>query len=400
MRTNKRYGRTVLTMNGALSLNRYVLRPKTDADAAQLREQAGVNAIVPLDDFLKLTGLPFKLTPNLMLNTAYWAQNQGSYQEAEEAILRAYGVKVNDDTVRKVTNYVGNVVFQADCERANAVYEQLDKGKLNFPARKKNGVLYIEADGAALNTRIKDNDGSTWRENKLGMVFSSDNIYTWTNHKGEKQRQLNKREYIAYVGAVAEFKKHLLACALKNGYGKYEKTVLISDGAAWIRNMKEELFPDAQQILDFFHLCENVNTYAKCLFGQDPAQYGNWATEMCALLKKSKWQDVLNDVEKRKKPANCTVDLSGYIQNNISNIDYAAYLREGYFIGSGAIESGNKSVLQQRLKQAGMRWNVHTAQNLLTLRTKYKSNLWVSEVENPLLNLLAVSSCKLSSRTS
>ena len=400
MRTNKRYERTILTMNGILGINRYVLRPKTSEDAFRLQEQEGVNAVVPMDDFLGLTGLPFKLTPNLMINTAYWAQNQGSYQEAEEAILRAYGVKVNDDTVRKVTNYVGNVVFQADCERANAAYEQLNQGKLNFPNRKKKGVLYIEADGAALNTRVKDNDGSTWRENKLGMVFSSDNIYTWTNHKGEKQRQLNKREYIAYIGAVAEFKKHLLACALKNGYGKYEKTVLVSDGAAWIRNMKEELFPDAQQILDFYHLCENVNTYAKCLFDQDHEQCGNWAVATCTLLKKSKWQDVLNDLEKRKKPTNCTVDLSGYIQNNIHNIDYAAYLQEGYFIGSGAIESGNKSVLQQRLKQAGMRWNVHTAQNLLSLRAKYKSNLWVTEVENPVLNLLASSSCKISPSTS
>ena len=388
LRTNKRYGRTMLTTNGTLNLSRYVLRPKTSEDAALLRETEGINAVIPLDDFLKLTNLPFKLTPKLMLNTAYWAQNQSSYQEAEEAILLAYGVKVNDDTVRKVTNYVGNVVFQADCERANAVYKQLNQGNLKFPVRKKKGVLYIEADGAALNTRIKDNDGSTWRENKLGMVFSSDNIYTWTNHKGEKQRQLNKREYTAYVGTVAEFKKHLFSCALKNGYGKYEKTVLISDGAAWIRNMKEELFPDAQQILDFYHLCENVNTYAKCLLGQDPAKYESWATEMCALLKKSKWQEVLNELERRKKPVNCTIDLSGYIQNNISNIDYAAYLRDGYFIGSGAIESGNKSVLQQRLKQAGMRWNVHTAQNLLTLRAKYKSKLWLEEVECPVLRLL------------
>ena len=73
-------------MNGVLSLNRYVLRPKTYEDATRLHEQTGVNAVVPLDDFLNLTGLPFKLTPNLMLNTAFWAQNQGSYQEAAEAI--------------------------------------------------------------------------------------------------------------------------------------------------------------------------------------------------------------------------------------------------------------------------------------------------------------------------
>ncbi|MDR1573704.1 MAG: hypothetical protein LBS24_05300 [Clostridiales Family XIII bacterium] len=142
-----------------------------------------------------------------------------------------------------------------------------------LPKRKKKGVLYIEVDGAALNTRNKDEIGSSWRENKLGIVFSSDNIYTWINRRtGEKQRQILKREYVSYVGGVQEFKKHLLSCALKNGYGEYEKTVMISDGAAWIRNMREELFPDARQILDFYHLCENVNTFAKHAFGL-PAKY-------------------------------------------------------------------------------------------------------------------------------
>ena len=383
-------------MNGTLTVNRYVLRPKSKNDAVKLREREGLGAVIPLDDYLRLSGLPFKMTPNLMLNTAYWAQNQGSYQEAEDAILRANGVKVNDDTVRQVANYVGNFVFRMDCEKANMAYDRLNQGNLRFSDRKKKGVLYIEADGAALNTRVRDNDGSTWRENKLGMVFSSDNIYTWTNHKGEKQRQLNKREYTAYIGAASEFKKHLFCCALKNGYGDYEKTILISDGAAWIRNMRDELFPDAQQILDFYHLCENVNTYAKSLFGQEPSQYSEWANEMCALLKKSKWQSVLDDLEKRKKPSGCPIDLRGYIVNNIPNIDYVHYQNEGYFIGSGAIESGNKSILQQRLKQAGMRWNVHTAQNLLTLRTKYKSGLWINEVENPVLSFLnSVSPCNL-----
>ena len=104
-------------------------------------------------------------------------------------------------------------------------------------------------------------------------MFSSDNIYAWTNKHGEKECQLNKREYVSFIGSVIEFKKHLFACALKNGYGTYEKKVLIGDGATWIRNMREELFPDAEQILDYFHLCENVNTYAKHLFGAEPSQW-------------------------------------------------------------------------------------------------------------------------------
>jgi hypothetical protein len=369
-------------------MNRYVLRPKTKSDAEALRAQAGINAVVPLDDYLNITDLPFKMTPEVMVNVAMWAQRQSSYQEAEDAIMRAHQLKINDDTVRKVTNYVGSLVFQEDCKQAGDAYDELNSGKMHFPKRKKKGILYIEADGATVNTRSKDEDGSSWRENKLGIVFSSDNIYTWTNHKGEKQRQINKREYIAYFGSASEFKKHLFSCALKNGYGEYDKTILISDGAAWIRNMRDELFPDAQQILDFYHLCENVNTFAKHLFGTDPSQYSEWANEICVSLKASKWSKVLRDLERRSKPPLCPVDLYGYISNNIANIDYSHYIDEGYFIGSGAIESGNKSVLQQRLKQAGMRWNVQTAQYLLTLRTKYKSGLWVQEVERPVLKLL------------
>jgi len=353
-----------------------------------LRIQEKLNAIVPLDDYLHLTNLPFKMTPEVMLNAAFWAQSQGSYQEAEDAILRANQLRINDDTIRQVTNYVGNIVFQEDCIQAEAAFNNLNSGKMRFPEKKKKGVLYIEADGAALNTRSKNEDGSSWRENKLGIVFSSDNIYTWTNLRGEKQRQISKREYVSYIGSATDFKKHLFSCALKNGYGKYEKTILISDGAAWIRNMREELFPDAQQILDYYHMCENVNTYAKHLFGLESSQYANWANEICALLKASKWKQVLSDLKNRKKPLNCPVDLYCYINNNISNIDYAQYIDKGYFIGSGAIESGNKSVLQQRLKQAGMRWNTQTAQYLLTLRAKYKSGLWIKEVEQPVLKLL------------
>jgi hypothetical protein len=46
------------------------------------------------------------MTPEVMLNTAFWAQGQSSYQEAEESILRAHQLKINDDTVRKVANYI------------------------------------------------------------------------------------------------------------------------------------------------------------------------------------------------------------------------------------------------------------------------------------------------------
>jgi hypothetical protein len=101
----------------------------------------------------------------------------------------------------------------------------------------------------------------------------------------------------------------------------------------------------------------------------------------------SKYIEVLNELKSldKRKYKNTEFNLYNYIRNNINNIDYAQYKRKGYFIGSGAIESGNKIVLQQRLKQAGMRWNTKTAQYILTLMSKSKSCLWDTQVVEPIL---------------
>ena len=111
-------------------------------------------------------------------------------------------------------------------------YEALTSSKMKY-SQSRSGVLYIQADGAALNTRIKDESGSSWRENKLGEVFTSDNIRYWTNSKGQREHRILKKEYVSYIGSVDEFKKHLLACAIRNGYGLYKEVVFLGDGATW-----------------------------------------------------------------------------------------------------------------------------------------------------------------------
>jgi hypothetical protein len=373
-------------MLGKMSFSRYVLIPKNAQSKELLQQLTGAKSVTPMDSYLGLAGLPFKITPAAMLKVAYWAQNQSSYQRAEAAISQALHININDDTIRQVTNFVGGMVFQNDCVKADEAFLALSSGRLKY-AQNTSGVVYIQTDGAALNTRLKDASGSSWRENKLGEIFTSKDIRYWTDHKGNRQHQILRKEYISFVGAAEEFKKHLLACALRNGYGQFKETVVLSDGATWIRNMVEELFPDAQHILDYFHLCENVHTYAKALFNMDASNYTPWAKRICAHLKASQYMLVLQELEPTKdlKPNGCPINLYGYISNNIRNIDYAAYERKGYFIGSGAIESGNKLILQDRLKRAGMRWNTSTAQAMLTLKTKAESNIWFRDVELPFL---------------
>jgi hypothetical protein len=89
---------------------------------------------------------------------------------------------------------------------------------------------------------------------------------------------------------------------------QHKKTILLSDGATWIRNLCAEIFPDAQQI---FHLCENVYTYAKYLFNMDESKYNSWADDICKALKKSDSNHVLTELAKLKdkKLANCSINL-------------------------------------------------------------------------------------------
>ena len=370
-----------MSYEGTLEYYRYVLRPDGDESAAKLRELENAKAVIPLDSYLGIADLPFKITVSMMLEISYWAAKTGSYQDAEDFFKRTKHLSLSDDTIRKVVNYIGKLVFEEDCRHAKAYETELNT-HVRETTNRKEGTLYLQADGAALNTRTKDQNDSTWRENKLGLAFSSDHIHYWKNAKGKMQHRILSREYISYIGSAQEFKYHLYALAVRAGYGTYTNTVILSDGAAWIRNIKNELFPDAQQIIDLFHLKENTFEFAKQLFNNNKEKYEPWAEDICTRLEEGNWQSVLTELEKFKSlPAKQgAVNLYTYIENNKDNIDYPTYKAKGYFVGSGAIESGNKIVLQNRLKLPGMRWNVPTAQCMLALKAKIESDKWDSVV--------------------
>jgi hypothetical protein len=184
------------------------------------------------------------------------------------------------------------------------------------------------------------------------------------------------KEYAAYIGTAETFKGHVLNTAINAGYGKTQNVVIIGDGAAWIRNMGNELFPEAVQILDLYHLKENIYAYAKYKFSGNEKQYVPWAEIFIDKIENGNTKEALDLLPENEKPPSGIVNLRTYILNNIDRIDYPQYRKNDYFVGSGAIESANKVILQRRLKQSGMRWSVSGAQYILSLRAKVESKRW------------------------
>ncbi len=129
---------------------------------------------IPLDEALEITGLPHKITTRCQMDIAYWGQNQPSFREAHDAIKKTKGMEINEETLRQVTEAVGNAIFQKDTLRSKNSME--NAAQLEVADNPKKTTLYIMTDGAAVNTRVEDENGSTWRENKTIMVFKDKDI--------------------------------------------------------------------------------------------------------------------------------------------------------------------------------------------------------------------------------
>ena len=337
-----------------------------------------------MDEYLGIDKFPFKASIRAMIKIAFWGQNQSSFKKATEIIKRVHNINISPNNVLKITEYIGKIVYDYNYNNALKIWN--NRANLEMSVTTKKATLYIQADGAAVNTRIEDENGSTWRENKLGILFSDDDMYKRKN----KSNIINHKEYVSYIGSVDTFRILVFAKAVELKYWEYENIVFISDGATWLRNMISELFPEAIQILDKFHLIENIYNYGKFVLNDNTKKVENFKDKIIDFCYSNEYNLIIKELNKYKeiKLPQTVCNLPVYLKNNKDKIDYSTYERNGWFVGSGAIESSNKTVVQLRLKQAGMRWSVDGANYIIALRCMVESEHW-NEIEKIVVDYFA-----------
>jgi hypothetical protein len=189
VRNKGKQERQIQTAQGVLNLRRSVLKAQRNGSEGTAQRRG---EIPPLDEYLQIAGLPFKMSPEMMAETAFFGVHESSFASAEQMMRKYLPARISDTLIREVTEYAGRKVFEEDTRRAYRIGKNLDK----IPAKpEREGILYIMADGAAINTRLKDEEGSNWRENKLGLVFSSTGLRT---RKDGVTHDILKKEYGLY----------------------------------------------------------------------------------------------------------------------------------------------------------------------------------------------------------
>ena len=166
--------------------------------------------------------------------------------------------------------------------------------------------------------------------------------------------------------------------AAQMGMERAEQWVALTDGGSGLDDFMDVFFPRAVRILDFYHAAEHLGGLAKAYCGHD-ADAAEELTEAWSHQMKHEGGDAILatlealDLTGRSDAVRETHRLvTGYVRNNLHRMDSPRYREEGWQIGSGHIEAACKTVVNQRLKQSGMRWGCDGADAVCHLRALYE----------------------------
>lgn len=272
---------------------------------------------------------------------------------------------------------------------------------MDGPSKVEGGSLHgkrivIEIDGGRI--RLREDDlkepilpslrrkfKAEWREPKLFVVYELD-------AEGRRETKGVFR-YDATLGDADE--AMCLREDLLNAIGAEdaEELIFLGDGAAWIWSRFDDLAEvfsqkgaKVTQIVDFYHAVQHLQTVANEIRGWSAAERANWMKVNKGLLRAGKIELLLDNCKAlcRGRNAKKIRATLGYFENHAHRMRYGDCEQRKLPIGSGAVESGIRRVVNLRLKGNGIFWTRRVAEGILHLRAQLLSGRWSEHISGVL----------------
>ena len=303
------------------------------------------------------------------------------FEEAAKKVEKFLLFRVSDNTVRKETELFGALQDEIEQE---LIRQSQDENWLQKRQRaqktERKGRIYGSVDGFMAPLL------EGWKEFK---AFAWYNVVETTRYAAKKppesevgQQSNLQAEQITYHCdklEPEELGQLFWATGCQRQVDFYAERVFIGDGAKWIWNMVERYYPDATQILDWYHASQYLYKIAEEAFEVESEDYDQWIEKTKAWLWEGWIHPLITECERFvDQPATVKVARAAvtFYTNNIDRMDYARFRKEGYFIGSGTIESAAKRLGELRLKEAGARWTRDGAVYTAKARAAWLGQHW------------------------
>lgn len=303
-----------------------------------------------------------------------------SFEEASRLAERFLLFRVSDNTVRKQTEGYGNAQAQVEKEWIEKAQDEKALQVRERHVEPQPGRIYASIDGAHVPLQQE------WRELKTLCWYQVEKRHSShpRKHHGastgeQSDLQAKAMKYHCDITDAEQFGRLLWATGLQQHADAYEEIVCVSDGAVWIWRLVEHYFPQATQIVDWYHASQYLTPIADTAFGAGTPQAQQWLTQTRTDLWEGRIHDVIQacrTCRRRRASRPFAEKAITYYIHNEKRMDYARFRQQGYLIGSGTIESACKQIAAARLKCSGARWSLAGVIATAKARAAWLSQSW------------------------
>jgi hypothetical protein len=300
----------------------------------------------PLDEQLEL--LPGSLTPTQeehLVRLSAWMP----FRHAIRLLGELMGVQISEASARRHT------------QQAGTAYEQVQTQQSQMPApstvsaEPAEASLALSSDGAYVP--LLHGQWAEVRTLAIGTV-----------QRKAEQIQTRNLSYFSRMTDAATFLDRLEVETRRRGLTQAPRVCAVMDGADWLQGLIDLHRPDAVRILDFPHAAQRFSASLDLLRQAGHRLAPDAVNRVLHRLGHQgplRLLHVLHRVQTSSHALPALEEALNYLQKRQALMDYPTYCQDGWPIGSGMVESANKTVMQARLKGAGMRFRGDPRQSLV-----------------------------------
>jgi hypothetical protein len=324
----------------------------------------------PWDETLRTTRQ--RLTPGAREVVSLTGTQESFGKAADRTLHKLTGIRLSASTVERTTESAGTFLK-----------EQQEKGILVGEGERY--AWHVDADGVRcayvsldLTGILMQGAGASKVDGRMVTVAMIYNPQPRQRDEEALSKPCDGARYFAGFYDLEELGLQMRRQAGHVGMNDAEQWIALTDGGAGLERFIDVNFPRAEKILDFHHAAEHLSAFAKRY--RPGRGSGPLLEAWCHSLKHAGGRQVIRMLERlpRQKMSDEVQEdydrLLNYLRSNEHRMDCPRYLKRGRQIGSGAVESACKRVVNQRMCMGGMRWGEPGSDAVAHLRALFQSD--------------------------
>lgn len=322
----------------------------------------------PWDEILRLVA---HLTPGAQEVSALAGTLESFGKAANWTLRKLAGLRLSESTVERTTEDAGGRLGML--QEQGVVFGPKVAWDWNVDATGQS-CAYVSVDATGIMMQGPDGAKADGRMVYVGMIY---NPQPRAPEDAELSKPCDNVRYLAGLYTLEDLGLQLRRQGGHVGMDDAKQWLALTDGGNGLGEFMDVNFPLAVQILDFRHASEHLADFAK---KYRPAAAEPLLASWCHTMKHEGGKailQVLQGLDRKKMNKEVRAEHAGvmnYIRKNVHRMAYPEYLRRGWQIATGAVESACKTVVNQRLCLGGMRWGEFGSDNVAHLRALYRSD--------------------------